>query len=61
MARGNRGLITGLITGMLAGAAAALLLAPKPGRVTRRYVRRKRAGYLGYLRERLGRARARLT
>ena len=61
MARGNRGLITGLITGALAGVAAALLFAPKPGKVTRRYVRRKRAGYLGNLRERLDRVRARLT
>ena len=58
---GSRGLITGLITGLLAGSAAALLIAPKPGKVTRRYVKRKRTGYVGALRERIGRVRARLN
>ena len=61
MARGNKSLIAGIITGTLAGAAAALLLAPKPGKVTRRYVRRKRAGYVGYLRKRIASSRASLT
>lgn len=61
MARGNTSLIAGMITGTLAGAAAALLLAPKPGRVTRRYIRRKRAGYVGYLRKRIGSSRPTLT
>ena len=61
MARGNKTLIAGIITGTFAGAAAALLLAPKPGKVTRRYVRRKRTGYFGYLRDRIGSSRATLT
>ncbi len=61
MARGIRGLTAGLVTGLLAGGAAALLLAPKSGRVTRRFVRRKRAGYFGYLRKRIGSIRTRLT
>lgn len=40
-------LITGLIAGAAVGAAAGLLLAPKPGNVTRRYL----AGQAGKLRQ----------
>ncbi len=57
-------LMTGLITGVAVGAAAGLLLAPKPGNVTRRFVamrarrlRHKAGGYVGTLREKVRRGR----
>ena len=34
---GKNVLVTGIIAGAAVGAAAGLLLAPKPGKVTRRY------------------------
>ena len=50
-------LMTGLIAGAAVGAAAGLLLAPKPGKVTRRFVamragkiRRKAVHYAAHLR-----------
>ena len=46
-------LITGLIAGAAVGAAAGLLLAPKPGNVTRRYL----AGRAGKLRQRFQQGR----
>ena len=42
-------LITGLMAGAAVGAAAGLLLAPKPGKVTRRYV----ASQAGKLRQKI--------
>ena len=45
--------ITGLIAGTAVGAAAGLLMAPKPGKVTRRYV----AGKTGKLRQKIEQAR----
>ena len=57
-------LMTGLITGAAVGAAAGLLLAPKPGKVNRRFVamravrlRHKAGGYAGTLREKVRRVR----
>ena len=48
-------LVTGLIAGAAVGAVAGLLLAPKPGKVTRRFVaaraRRKTGRYLSTLRQ----------
>ena len=46
---GTNTLITGLIAGAAIGAAAGLLLAPKPGNVTRRYL----AGRADRLRQRI--------
>ena len=57
-------LMTGLITGAAVGAAAGLLLAPKPGKVNRRFVamragrfRHKAGRYVGTLREKVRRGR----
>lgn len=58
------GLVTGIIAGVAVGAAAGILLAPKPGKVTRRYAVarafrfRQQAG--GYLSRRLKRGHAAL-
>ena len=46
-------LITGLIAGAAIGAAAGLLMAPKPGTVTRRYL----AGRAGRFRQRIQQGR----
>lgn len=47
--------VTGIIAGAAVGAAAGLLLAPKPGKVTRRFavskavrLRRQAGGYLSH-------------
>lgn len=50
---GRNTFITGLIAGAAAGAAVGLLLAPKPGNVTRRYL----AGRAGKLRQRIQQGR----
>ena len=56
---GKKVFVTGIIAGAAVGAAAGLLLAPKPGRVTRRFAVskaseiRRQAG--GYLSRRMGR------
>ena len=53
---------TGLIAGAAIGTVAALLFAPKPGKVTRRFVahrsrnlRGKAGGFASYLREKMQR------
>ena len=57
---GKNVFVTGIIAGAAVGAAAGLLLAPKPGKVTRRFAVsqasriRRQAG--GFLSRRLGRA-----
>ena len=52
-------LVTGLIAGAAVGAVAGLLLAPKPGKVTRRFVaaraRRTTGRYAGTFRRTVGR------
>ena len=52
-------IVTGLIAGVAVGAAVGLLFAPKPGKVTRRFVgirARKMTGeYMGSLREKMQR------
>ena len=52
-------IVTGLIAGVAVGAVVGLLFAPKPGKVTRRFVAiraRQMAGeYVGSLRQRMGR------
>jgi len=52
-------IVTGLIAGVAVGAAVGLLFAPKPGKVTRRFVgirARKMTGeYMGSLRQRMQR------
>ena len=56
---GKNVFVTGIIAGAAVGAAAGLLLAPKPGKVTRRFAVskasqiRRQAG--GYLSRRMGR------
>jgi gas vesicle protein len=54
----SKKLVTGLVTGAAMGAVAGLLLAPKPGRVTRRFVtiranriRNMTGEYIGSLRQ----------
>ena len=48
-----KGLFSGLLAGVVAGATAGLLLAPKPGKVTRRFARQRGAKYLGAVKERV--------
>ena len=52
-------IFTGLLAGVAVGAAVGLLFAPKPGKVTRRFVgirARKMTGeYVGSLKQRMGR------
>ena len=52
-------IVTGLIAGVAVGAAVGLLFAPKPGKVTRRFVgirARKMTGeYMGSLKQRMQR------
>ena len=48
--------VTGMIVGSLAGAAVGVLVAPQPGRETRRLVRHKTGHYVGSLRERFRRS-----
>ena len=59
---GTNQLVTGLVAGAAVGAAAGLLFAPKPGKVTRRFVamrargmRRKTSGYVVGLRRKFRR------
>ena len=47
-----RGLFSGLIAGVVAGATVGLLLAPKPGKVTRRFARQKGVKYVEAVKER---------
>ncbi len=47
-----KGLFSGLVAGVVAGATAGLLLAPKPGKVTRRFARQRGAKYLEAVKER---------
>ena len=49
------GLAGGLLAGAVAGGVAGLLLAPKAGRVTRRYVGKKGQRAYRNVREKLGR------
>ncbi len=53
-------IFTGLIAGVAVGAAVGLLFAPKPGKVTRRFVairaRQKTGEYVGNLRQRMRRS-----
>ena len=57
---GKNVFVTGIIAGAAVGAAAGILLAPKPGKVTRRFavskasMFRRQAG--GYLSRRMGKA-----
>jgi len=46
-------LFSGLIAGVVAGAATGLLLAPKPGKVIRRFARQRGAKYLVEVKERI--------
>ena len=52
-------IVTGLIAGVAVGAVVGLLFAPKPGKVTRRFVgiraRRMTGEYVGSLRRRMQR------
>ena len=57
MMRGNA-LATGIIAGALAGVVAGLILAPKPGRVTRGIVRDRGGNFGGAVRKRIRRVRA---
>ena len=58
MSSANR-IFTGLIAGVAVGAAIGLLFAPKPGKVTRRFVgiraRQMTGEYVGSLRQRMQR------
>ena len=45
-------LFSGLIAGIVAGATAGLLLAPKPGKVTRRFAMQRSSRYLAAVKER---------
>lgn len=49
------GLFRGLLAGALVGAAAALLVAPNKGNVTRKIVWEKGTGYVDALREKVRR------
>jgi len=53
-------IFTGLVAGVAVGAAVGLLFAPKPGKVTRRFVairaRQKTGEYVGNLRQRMRRS-----
>ncbi len=49
------GLFRGLLAGALVGAAAALLLAPNKGNVTRKIVWEKGTGYVDTLRQKVKR------
>ena len=44
-------LFSGLFVGVVAGAATGLLLAPKPGRVTRRFAKQRGAKYVEGVKE----------
>ena len=57
MTRGNT-FFTGIIAGMLAGAVVGLLLAPKPGRVTRGIARDRARVFGSAMRKRLRTIRA---
>ncbi len=54
-------LFSGLFFGVVAGAAAGLLLAPKPGKVTRRFARRRGVKYVEGIKERVNRGTSRGT
>ena len=55
----NSFFVSGLIAGAAVGTVAGLMVAPKPGKVTRRFVamqaRRKTNRYLVFLRQKMGR------
>ena len=57
MMRGNA-FATGIIAGALAGVVAGLLLAPKPGKVTRGIVRDRAGSFGSAVRKRIRRVRA---
>ena len=46
-------LFSGLVFGVVAGAATGLLLAPKPGKVTRRFARQRGTKYVVVAKERI--------
>ena len=48
-----KGLFSGLMVGVMAGAAAGLLLAPKPGKVTRRFAKQRGTKYVREVKERV--------
>ena len=56
-----RGLFSGLIAGVVAGATAGLLLAPKPGKVTRRFARQRGAKYVEAVKGRVKRGTSKET
>ena len=49
-------LFSGLFVGVVAGATAGLLLAPKPGKVMRRFARQRGAKYVEGIKDRVNRA-----
>ena len=52
-------LVTGMAFGAAVGVAIGLLVAPKPGSETRRFVRQRTAEYAGPIRERVSSLRRR--
>ena len=54
-------LFSGLFVGVVAGATAGLLLAPKPGKVTRRFARQRGAKYVEEVKERINRGTSKGT
>jgi gas vesicle protein len=54
-------LFSGLSVGVVAGATAGLLLAPKPGKVTRRFARQRGAKYVEEVKERINRGTSKGT
>ena len=54
-------LFSGLFVGVVAGATAGLLLAPKPGRVTRRFALRRGAKYVEVVKKRVNRGTSKGT
>ena len=54
-------LFPSLFVGVVAGATAGLLLAPKPGKVTRRFARQRSIKYVEGVKERINRGTSRIT